>query len=96
MLFVIDPLRPMQGKFEDPMVIYAEFPGDMSLPQCNHCGKDLILFQHADVFQEDVATFESHVGISKGFPKSQFIVSWKSRTEVTSHFDAASLDSERW
>ena len=68
-------------------MVYAKFPGDLTLQQCNHCGKDLILFQHVDVFEEGVfeegATSESRVGISEGFPKSQFIVSWRSRTEVT-------------
>ena len=82
-LFLLNPLRPMHGEVEDPM-IYARFPGDLSLSQCNHCGKDLDLLHHAEVFQENGGTTaKSCVGISEGFPKSQFLVSWRSRTEIT-------------
>ena len=83
LLFLLNPQRPMHGPYEDDM-IYARFPADLSLAECNHCGKDLFLLRHADVFEDASATDgDGSVGICQGLPKSQFIVSWSSRAEVT-------------
>jgi GNAT superfamily N-acetyltransferase len=40
--YLLDPLRPMHDAFEDPMM-YALFPGNSSLGDWNHCGKQLLL-----------------------------------------------------
>ena len=76
--FLLDPERPMHGKVEDPMV-YALFPGTLSLADWNHCGDQLLLYQQLHVFQEHNT---GPVGVFKGYPKSQFVVSWSSRTEI--------------
>lgn len=76
--FLLDPHRPMHEVVDDPMV-YAQFPGTLSLADCNHCGKDLTLLQQNYSCEEnDVGP----VGIWKGYPKSQFVVSWSSRLEI--------------
>ena len=77
--FLLDPWRPMfTNKVDDPMV-YAQFPGTMSLKELNHCGKDIVIFQQPGTLQ---VHDDGPVGVLKGLPKSQYIVSWASRTEI--------------
>ena len=73
--FLLDPQRPKHvEEVNDPMV-YAQFPGKLSLKEMNHCGKDMFLLQQPGTFQ---VHDDGPIGILKGFPKSQFVVSWAS------------------
>ena len=78
--FLLDRQRPLHGVLNDPM-IYAQFPGIMSLADYNHCGQNLVLLgaQHRCFQAQDDS---GSVGITNGYPKSQFVVSWSSRIEI--------------
>jgi GNAT superfamily N-acetyltransferase len=81
--FLLDPQRPLHGEVNDPMV-YAQFPGTMSLADCNYCGHNMLFLQPRVDPLEEHAT--GPVGICHGYPKSQFVVSWSSRTEIKAGF----------
>ena len=80
--FLLNPQRPLHGDVDDPMV-YAQFPGTISLADYNNCGHNMLLLRQGHPFEEHTT---GPVGISKGFPKSQFVVSWLSRTEMKTGF----------
>jgi hypothetical protein len=86
-LFVLNPCQstsPKSGLVEDEMV-YAQFPGKLSLAESNWCGHELALIKHPKLFE--TATVEQlqavTVGIFDGFPKQEMVVSWRSRADIT-------------
>ena len=86
LLFYPNPKWRSQGLLATDTTVYARFPGNLSLAECNDCGKGLYLLELGPVFLHQSATNEDRaapVGIFQGLPKDQFIVSWASRTKLT-------------
>jgi GNAT superfamily N-acetyltransferase len=77
--FLVDPYRPVHTEDIDDPMVYAQFPGKLSLKELNHCGTGMKLLQQPGTFQ---VHDDGPVGISKGYPKSQFVVSWASRAVI--------------
>ena len=69
--FLLDPQRPKHVEEVDDPMVYAQFPGKLSLKEMNHCGKDMFLLQQPGTFQ---VHDDGPIGILKGVPKSQFVV----------------------
>ena len=70
--FLFDPYRPVHTEEVDNPIVYAQLLGKLSLKEWNHCGTGMSLLQQPGTFQ---VHNDGPIGISKGYPKCQFIVS---------------------
>ena len=77
--FLLDPYRLVHAEDVDNPMVYARFPGKLSLKELNHCGIGVELLQQPGTFQ---VHDDGPIGISKGYPKSQFVVLWASRAGI--------------